>query len=65
MNFMGVIMSNLNVALEQKEWAALFVTQMAKNLGADSALVVRRVTATRTPILPPALSHWRTPASKL
>lgn len=39
LNFLGVIMSNLNVALEQKERAALFVAQMAKNLGADSAIV--------------------------
>lgn len=40
LNFLGVIMSNLNVALEQKERSALFVAQMAKNLGADSAIVV-------------------------
>jgi len=39
LNFLGVIMSNLNVALEQKERAALFVAQIAKNLGADSAIV--------------------------
>jgi len=39
LNFLGVIMSNLNVALEQKERAALFVAQMAKSLGADSAIV--------------------------
>ena len=38
-NFLGVIMSNLNVALDQKERAALFVTQMAKSLGADAAIV--------------------------
>jgi hypothetical protein len=38
-NFIGVIMSNLNVALDQKERAALFVAQMAKSLGADSAIV--------------------------
>lgn len=38
-NFLGVIMSNLNVALEQKQRAALFVAQMAKSLGADSAIV--------------------------
>lgn len=38
-NFLGIIMSNLNVALEQKERAALFVAQMAKSLGADSAVV--------------------------
>ncbi|GAA0736103.1 glycine/sarcosine/betaine reductase component B subunit [Clostridium oceanicum] len=38
-NFLGVIMSNLNVALEQKKRAALFVAQMAKSLGADGAIV--------------------------
>lgn len=38
-NFLGVIMSNLNVALEQKERAALFVAQIAKSLGADAAVV--------------------------
>lgn len=38
-NFLGVILSNLNVALEQKERAALFVAQMAKSLGADGAIV--------------------------
>ncbi|WP_291582317.1 glycine/sarcosine/betaine reductase component B subunit [Clostridium sp. UBA6640] len=39
LNFLGVIMSNLNVALEQKNRATLFVSQMAKNLGADGAIV--------------------------
>ncbi|MCT8978367.1 glycine/sarcosine/betaine reductase component B subunit [Clostridium sp. CX1] len=39
LNFLGVIMSNLNVALEQKKRAALFVAQMAKSLGADGAIV--------------------------
>ena len=39
LNFLGVIMSNLNVALDQKERAAIFVAQMAKTLGADSAIV--------------------------
>lgn len=38
-NFLGVIMSNLNVALEQKERAAIFVAQIAKTLGADGAVV--------------------------
>lgn len=38
-NFLGVIMSNLNVSLEQKERAATFVAQMAKSLGADGAIV--------------------------
>ncbi len=39
LNFLGVIMSNLNVALDQKERSALFVAQIAKSLGADSAIV--------------------------
>lgn len=39
-NFLGIIMSNLNVALDQKDRAALFVAQMAISLGADSAIVV-------------------------
>ena len=39
LNFLGVIMSNLNVALEQKDRAALFVAQMARSLGADSAIL--------------------------
>lgn len=38
-NFLGVIMSNLNVALEEKERAALYVAQIAKTLGADAAVV--------------------------
>jgi len=38
-NFLGIVMSNLNVALEQKERAALFVAQLAKTLGADGAVV--------------------------
>jgi glycine reductase len=38
-NFLGVITSNLNVALEQKERSAIFVSQMAKSLGADAAIV--------------------------
>lgn len=38
-NFLGIIMSNLNVALDQKERAALFVAQLAKSLGADAAVV--------------------------
>jgi glycine reductase len=39
LNFLGVIMSNLNVALEQKERAAQFVAQLASTLGADAAIV--------------------------
>lgn len=39
LNFLGVIMSNLNVALEQKERSALYVAQIAKSLGADGAIV--------------------------
>lgn len=38
-NFLGVIMSNLNVSLEQKERSAIFVANMAKSLGADGAIV--------------------------
>lgn len=38
-NFLGVIMSNLNVSLEQKNRAALYVAQIAKSLGADSAIL--------------------------
>lgn len=38
-NFLGVIMSNLNVALEQKERAAIFVANMARHLGADGAIL--------------------------
>ncbi|MDY6233007.1 glycine/sarcosine/betaine reductase component B subunit [Peptostreptococcus porci] len=40
LNFLGVIMSNLNVSLEQKERAAIFVSNMARTLGADGAIVV-------------------------
>ncbi len=39
-NFLGVIMSNLNVALEQKKRSSIFVQQIAKSLGADGAIVV-------------------------
>ncbi|WP_353097344.1 glycine/sarcosine/betaine reductase component B subunit [Tissierella praeacuta] len=38
-NFLGIIMSNLNVSLEQKKRSAVFVAQMAKSLGADGAIV--------------------------
>ncbi len=38
-NFVGVIMSNLNVALDQKQRSALFVAQIAKSLGVDAAIV--------------------------
>lgn len=38
-NFVGVILSNLNVALDQKERCACMVRNMALNLGADYALV--------------------------
>lgn len=38
-NFLGVIMSNLNVSLEQKERSAIFVANLAKVLGADGAIV--------------------------
>ena len=39
LNFIGVIMSNLNVALEQKERSAIMVANMALSLGADGAIV--------------------------
>ncbi|MDD7401710.1 MAG: glycine/sarcosine/betaine reductase component B subunit [Eubacteriales bacterium] len=39
LNFLGVILSNLNVSMEQKERSALFVAKLAKSLGADGALV--------------------------
>ncbi|MFN2339907.1 MAG: glycine/sarcosine/betaine reductase component B subunit [Halanaerobium sp.] len=38
-NFLGVIMSNLNVSLEQKKRSAMFVQQIASNLGADAAVL--------------------------
>jgi len=38
-NFVGVIMSNLNVALDQKERSAIMVRDMAINLGVDYAIV--------------------------
>lgn len=39
LNFLGVIMSNLNVNLQQKTRSALFVAQIASSLGADGAIV--------------------------
>jgi len=39
LNFLGVIMSNLNVSLEQKRRSAQFVAKMAKLLGADGAVL--------------------------
>ncbi|QSX04735.1 glycine/sarcosine/betaine reductase component B subunit [Sedimentibacter sp. zth1] len=39
LNFLGVIMSNLNVALDQKNRSAMYVAQIAKSLGADGAIV--------------------------
>jgi len=38
-NFLGVIMSNLNVALEQKNRSQAFVVQIAQSLGVDAAIV--------------------------
>ncbi|MGN0071011.1 MAG: glycine/sarcosine/betaine reductase component B subunit [Atopobiaceae bacterium] len=38
-NFVGVIMSNLNVALDQKERSAIMVRNIAVNLGVDYAIV--------------------------
>lgn len=39
MNFLGVILSNLNVALEQKQRSAMFVAKLAKLVGADGAVL--------------------------
>ena len=39
LNFVGVIMSNLNVALGQKERSAIMVRNIALNLGVDYAIV--------------------------
>lgn len=39
LNFVGVILSMLNVALDQKERAAIMVRNMALNLGVDYAIV--------------------------
>lgn len=38
-NFLGVIMSNLNVSLEQKERAIYFVAKLASMIGADGAII--------------------------
>ncbi len=38
-NFSGVIMSNLNVQLEEKQRSAYFVRQIATSLGAEGAIV--------------------------
>lgn len=39
LNFLGVIMSNLNVIMEQKVRSAVCVAQIARDLGAEGALV--------------------------
>ncbi len=39
LNFLGVILSNLNVALEQKQRSALVTAALAQTLGADGAIV--------------------------
>jgi len=39
LNFLGVIMSNLNVSLEQKNRSAQFVAQIATSIGADGAIL--------------------------
>ncbi len=38
-NFVGIIMSNLNVALDQKERSCIMSCNIAKNLGVDYAIV--------------------------
>lgn len=39
LNFVGIIASNLNVSLEQKERSAMFVAKLANMLEADAAIV--------------------------
>ena len=39
LNFLGVVMSNLNVVMEQKVRSAIMVAQIAKSVGADGAIV--------------------------
>lgn len=39
LNFLGVIMSNLNVSLEQKERSIQFSAKLAQMLGADGAII--------------------------
>ncbi|SHJ86987.1 glycine reductase [Dethiosulfatibacter aminovorans DSM 17477] len=39
LNFLGVILSNLNVSLEQKQRSAQAVSKLAKMIGADSAIL--------------------------
>ncbi len=39
LNFLGVVVSNLNVALEQKERSAFQVAELSRLLGADCAIV--------------------------
>ena len=39
LNFLGIIMSNLNVSMEEKERSAQFVAQIASSLGAQGAVV--------------------------
>lgn len=41
LNFLGVIVSNLQIVLEEKERSALFVSQIAKSIGADGAIIVQ------------------------
>lgn len=42
LNFLGVITTNLNVSLEQKERSALYVAQIAKTIGADGAILAEQ-----------------------
>ncbi len=39
LNFLGIVMSNLNVAMDQKQRSAQMVASMASNLGAEGAFV--------------------------
>lgn len=45
LNFLGVIISSLNVALDQKERSAVMVRNIALNLGVIMPSSLRRVTA--------------------
>lgn len=64
-NFLGVIASNLNVALEQKERSAIIQANMAEELGADSAIVERKAMAIQMRTLSFACGPWRTKGLRL
>ena len=41
LNFLGVIVSNLQIVLEEKERSALYVKQIAQSIGAEGAIIVQ------------------------